>query len=292
MYCHVARSLAPLGAQVGASLDGIRIQLHPNDPESVDPSLFLLVLNLSPVRMSVKMVRSGMLKHAFKTLGQKSYDMNLVNELQISAERDDVLTVLRKTKRLASKLDRQDIADWLQAERAGYVPGQCVPDYRKVVTTLAYNTNGYIPSGYGYFTNGIKDLHSFDMTEPLPVKISISSILAWIESLTKGESIYFPIPEGTDYSRELHSVIRFNPMFAHKITFLLRLNDSQIRAIPEQIKDKVLDWACALESAGVTGEGMSFNAREKEIAHSITFNISNSHIEQLNNSGTNQRNCK
>jgi hypothetical protein len=27
-----------------------------------------------------------------------------VNELQVSAEQDDVLTVLRKTKRLASKL--------------------------------------------------------------------------------------------------------------------------------------------------------------------------------------------
>ena len=32
--------------------------------------------------------------------------MNLVNELQVSAENDDVLTVLRKTMRLASKLNR------------------------------------------------------------------------------------------------------------------------------------------------------------------------------------------
>lgn len=37
--------------------------------------------------------------------------MSLVNELQDSAGSEDVLTVLRKTKRLASKLDRQDIAD-------------------------------------------------------------------------------------------------------------------------------------------------------------------------------------
>lgn len=224
-----------------------------------------------------------------RILGQKRYAVSLVNELQASTERDDVVTVLRKTKRLASKLDRQDIADWLQAEQAGYVPGQPVPDYRKVVTTLAYNTNGYIPAGYGYLMNGIEDLHLFDITEPFQVKNSISGILTWIEGLTMGDAIYFPIPEGTDYSRALHSVIRFNPMFAHKITFLLRLNDSQIKSIPDQIKDKVLDWACALERAGVTGEGMSFNAKEKEKAHSVTFNISNSHIEQLSNSGTNQR---
>ena len=78
-------------------------------------------------------------------------------------------------------------------------------------------------------------------------------------------------------------------MFADQITFLLHLNSCQIRAIPEQIKDRVLDWACALESVGVTGDGLSFSAKEKEIAHSVTINISDSHIEQLNNSGTNQR---
>src|SRR5579862_7316069 len=83
-------------------------------------------------------------------------DVNLVNELQVSAENDDVLTVLRKTKRLASKLDRQDIADWLQAEQAGYAQSQAVPDYRKIVTTLAYNTNGFIPAGYGRMMKGVE----------------------------------------------------------------------------------------------------------------------------------------
>jgi len=63
--------------------------------------------------------------------------MNLINELQASAENDDVLTALRKAKRLASKLERQDIAVWLQAEQGGYAPGQPVPEYRKIHTTLA-----------------------------------------------------------------------------------------------------------------------------------------------------------
>jgi hypothetical protein len=43
--------------------------------------------------------------------------MNLVDELQVSAESDDVLTVLRKAKKLASKLERNDIAEWLEAEQ-------------------------------------------------------------------------------------------------------------------------------------------------------------------------------
>jgi hypothetical protein len=42
--------------------------------------------------------------------------MNLIKKPQVSAEWDDLLTVLRKTKRLASKLGRRHIAEWLQNE--------------------------------------------------------------------------------------------------------------------------------------------------------------------------------
>jgi hypothetical protein len=193
---------------------------------------------------------------------------------------------------LASKLDRPDIADWLQAEQGGYVSVQSLPEYRKIGTTLAYHTNGYVPAGYGYLRNGVEDLPSYDLAAPMHVRDSISTILSWIESLKVGNAMYFPIPEGGDYSRAIRRVIRVHPMFAQQLTFSLHLNDAQIKAVPEQIKDKVLDWACALEAAGVTGEGLSFSAEEKQIAHAITFNISDSHIEQLNNLGTNQRGDK
>ena len=43
----------------------------------------------------------------------------------------------------------------------------------------------------------------------------------------------------------------------------MRLNVTQVMAIPEQIKDKVLDWACDLESAGVFGEGLSFTQKRE-----------------------------
>jgi len=218
--------------------------------------------------------------------------MNLVNELQVSAEKDDVLTVLRKTKRLASKLNRQDIAEWLRSEQSGYTDGQSVPDYRKIGTTLAYKTNGYIPAGYGHLMNGIEDLHSCDLTAPAHLRDSISTVLSWIEGLNKGEGIYHPIAEGSDCSRAIRSVVHFHPMFARQITLMLHLNGCQIRGIPEQIKDKALEWACALEAAGVTGDGLSFSSKEKQIADSINFNIINSHIEQLTNSGTNRRGNK
>src|SRR5579864_331264 len=88
----------------------------------------------------------------------KEDKMNLVNELQVSAEQDDVLTVLRKTKRLASKLGRQDISEWLRFEHDGYPVDKSVPDYRKIAITFAYKTNGYIPAGYGLLRNGTEEL--------------------------------------------------------------------------------------------------------------------------------------
>lgn len=213
--------------------------------------------------------------------------MNLINELQVSAENDDVLTVLRKTKRLASKLERQDIAAWLQAEQGGYDSGDAVPEYRRVATTLAYNTNGYIPAGFGMLMRGVQDLPACGMEFPFPVTASISTVLTWIEHDARG--IYYPIEAGSESSEIIRRTFQFNPMYAGQITFLMHLNGSQIKAIPEHTKDRVLDWACALERAGVTGENLSFSVEEKQIASDVTFNIIGSTIEQLNNAGTNRK---
>jgi hypothetical protein len=213
--------------------------------------------------------------------------MSLVNELQDSAGSEDVLTVLRKTKRLASKLDRQDIADWLQAEQLGYAPEQTVSQYRMIANRLCYNTNGYIPAGYGMLAKGIQALPHCDLDMPMPVREPISTVLAWIDHGARG--VYNVIAEGSESSELIRQAFQFNPMFADQLTFLFHLDSSQIKAIPEQIKDKVLDWALALERAGVTGEGMTFSKEEKQIGHSVTFNITDSMIGQLSNSGTNHR---
>jgi hypothetical protein len=214
--------------------------------------------------------------------------MNLVNELQVSAEKDDVLTVLRKTKRLASKLDRQDIAEWLQSEQEGYAKDKTVPDYRKVGTSLVYDSNGYLPAGYGMLMRGIQEIPSYGLAQPIWVRDSISTIMSWIDGIKSGAGIFNKV-EGTECGALIRKHIRFDPDFEHQIRLMLRLNDSHILAIPEQIKDKVLDWACNLEAAGVTGDGMTFSTEQKQIAHSVTFNLHNCQVDQLNNMGTNQR---
>jgi hypothetical protein len=152
--------------------------------------------------------------------------MNLVNELQVSAEQDDVLTVLRKTRRLASKLNRDDISEWLDAEQNGYPENRNVPDYRNIGVTLAYNTNGPVPDGYGRTVNGVQSLPYSGSDPRVPVGAPLSAVMTWIADLDKGEQgIYQVADEAMD--RVLRSMYHFHPMFAHQISFMLRLNDSE-----------------------------------------------------------------
>jgi AbiTii len=215
-------------------------------------------------------------------------NMNLVNELQLSAEQDDVLTVLRKTKRLASKLNRTDISDWLNAELNGYELERSLPDYRLIASTVAYNTNGYIPAGFGMMKNGIEDLPFFGNFD-VPLRESISSIVAMIDGVKSGRrsALFFNVRGEIDTMIRSH--LRIDPPYERQFTFLMRLNITQVTAIPDQIKDKVLDWACALEAAGVLGEGVSFSQKEKEIAHNVTINLKNCTVDQLSALGTNNK---
>ena len=213
--------------------------------------------------------------------------MNLVNELQVSAEREDVLTVLRKAQRLASKLGRKDITEWLKYEQEGYPSGHEVPEYRKVGTVLAYNSNGYLPAGYGRIKSGIEDVPGVDFAPDHWVRESISDLLASGDQMGGSRGLYVPIGRGSEEERMLLRVINVNPEFSHQISFLLRLNPSQVKAIPEKVKNRVLTWACDLEAAGVYGENMSFSSDEKRIGRSTSIHIYDSKIHQLTGEGNN-----
>lgn len=205
--------------------------------------------------------------------------MDLVNELQISAERDDVLTVLRKARRLASKLGVSSIDHWLESEQNGYSQTDKLPNYRVLLGTLVYRTNGPIPYGFGYNVNGI-----LPISEDKPIRQCIwESIAEVTETVSRcgDSSLYVTAREQATLRR------MFDHHIADQFTFMIRISKCQYTAIPERVKDTVLDWACQLERNGIVGKDMSFNPEERSKAESITFNISGSSIGQLNNMGTN-----
>jgi hypothetical protein len=213
--------------------------------------------------------------------------MGLVNELQESAERDDVVTVLRKAKRVSSKLGLSDISEWLTHEQDGYPDGAELPAYRRVRITLCYDTNGFVPAGFGYRKRGIEPLPDLGVGAlDVPVGEPINTVAEWVKSLNGKNHVHMTIaPEIAD---QLRNVLDSNdPGLLNRITFLSRLSDSDLSNIPEQVKNRILDWACKLETAGVTGDGQSFTSQERSAAQHVVFNIYNSTIDQLNNGGTN-----
>ena len=210
--------------------------------------------------------------------------MDLVNELQVSAERDDVLTVLRKARRLASKLKVDDINAWLRSEQNGYDGSVEIPAYRTVKGSLCFNTNGPIPVGYGMTGNGIMHYPGGILVDS-PMNDSMSELISLVESTRDGRNGLFLQMHDPDVLGNLRQMI--HPRLANQVTFMLKMSVQQVQAIPEAVKDRVLDWACELERRGILGTGMTFDAAEVARAGDVTFNISGSSVGQLSNMGKN-----
>jgi AbiTii len=217
--------------------------------------------------------------------------MNLVNELQQSAVSDDVFVVLRNTMRLASKLNRTDIGEWLSAELSGYKSDQTLPPYRVVDAIIGFRTTGPSSPGFGFDAGSITPLPPVRVIQ-FPIVDSISTITQVINDLigNNDKCLCCSAEEGSA-SREVirPHIAEIDGPLAQHITFLVSLNHRQIRAIPDRIKDTILRWALDLEAAGVKGDGISFSEEERRISQTVIFNINRSIVGQLTTSGTNQQ---
>lgn len=49
----------------------------------------------------------------------------------------------------------------------------------------------------------------------------------------------------------------------------ISLSAVQVRALIEAVRDRVLDWALALDEAGIQGDGMSFTSQEQQQAQQV-----------------------
>ena len=199
-----------------------------------------------------------------------------------------MLIVLRNTRRLASKLDRNDISEWLEAELSGYKCDRDLPEYRVVDAMIGFNVTGPVPPGFGILTGGMTPMPPMRCLR-FPIIEPISAIVPVINNLSSEKCLYRSAEEGSTSRAEIgRHIAEVNGPLFQQITFLLYLNQGQVKAIPDRIKDTILKWALALEAAGVKGDGISFSAAEKQISQNVIFNFSNSIVGQVTNSGTNQ----
>jgi hypothetical protein len=198
--------------------------------------------------------------------------MGIVNELQSSAEVDDVLTLIRKAKRVASKLVRDDISKWLGCEQNGYTKSEDLPDYRRIPSEFAYDTNGYIPAGYGMAKSGITRIGKMGMDIRIPISDSIGAVMDLIEKADSGKGNLFH-PCSSDTSRTIKALFKSPfPEIIDQIVIMHQLDMPSVKDIPNQVKNRILDWALDLERAGIHGEDHTFTQTERTMAESVTFN--------------------
>jgi hypothetical protein len=191
---------------------------------------------------------------------------SLVLELQRDALDPNVRVsdLLRKAVVVATKLGVVELKEWAQKELAGYEGARAVPPYRKVKGRLsAHNPyRGWIPVMIADST----------LQKRLESRDSGSSI-SELEDLCKqpdekGGVLHMPLPH--DLLRQVFGNTREFQMGLHPT---LLVGQSSVRAILDAVRNEVLRWSLALESQGILGDGMTFSAKEKEKASSVTYHI-------------------
>ena len=179
----------------------------------------------------------------------------LIPELIAMASDPAVATsdLLRKAKVAASRLQQTESAAWLQYELDGYDTFDGLPEYRR-------------PRG------ALHVIHSGDLTIPLQVED------AWLAERLSITPLNNPLRELEAMMAAGASVrIRRPPEQALQLQQLLNTNFEPVIALThgqlagclDAIRNRVLDWALALEAAGIQGEGMTFTTQEQQQAQQV-----------------------
>lgn len=171
-----------------------------------------------------------------------------------------VNSILRKAKVIASKLDLDELKQWIDSELNGY---DCalkdLPEHRKGVGQPKFFNpyNGWCPiqTADDWFGNMLRTVY---------LRQSISEI----EHLANGGK------SGTllmNYNPKIEETIQEQLPMRMQVA----LHFSKVEAVSalDFVRNKTLDWTLELENRGITGEGLSFGESEKREAHMVTNHI-------------------
>lgn len=193
---------------------------------------------------------------------------SLIEELQAQALDPSIPIndLLRKAKVVAEKLDIAELREWVDRELNGYGPTDQYPEYRKI---------------HGEF-QAFNPYHGWQ-----PIIFPNPEGLGW---LFEPRLINSPVGELDTASGDGDFAFTLQPnVKAHLVKSLeyptdvrCLLNRMAILAIPEHVRNKILEWSIRLEKAGVRGEGLSFSPKEKQQAHGVSISIQGN-VENLSN---------
>jgi hypothetical protein len=175
-----------------------------------------------------------------------------------------VSAILRKAKAIASKLDLQELVEWFDQELNGYTCSMMdLPDHRKVggapkfwnpyhgwCPIVAQSENWSDLLGTGYLPNPIAQLEE------------------WASK--SGGTLTYRYPHVIQEALQESGDMPFEAV--------MHMSTSQVASALDFVRNKVLDWTLALEKRGITGEGFSFNKKQKEEAVAVTNHIYSSSV--------------
>jgi AbiTii len=163
-----------------------------------------------------------------------------------------VSTLLRKALIVAKKLDVPDVPQWIEKELSGYAGDDTLPTHRVVQGEVkAKSPRGWISVQFP--TNKLEETISRQK-----IYHSVAQIEAFIHS---DDNI-----AGRHPAEALSSLRR---MYGYKAEFMCFVDKTNLQAIIDEIRTRILQWALDLDKAGIRGEGMSFTGSEKEKAQAI-----------------------
>lgn len=182
----------------------------------------------------------------------------IVIELQkdIIENKMDIVSILRKGKLIAAKLNLNDFSRWLDLELNGYSNYSDIPEYRMVI--------GEIKAKSPYY-GLIPVMMSNSISEQLNKRKLFNSISELLSLSEKQGSIIVSLPG--DISKALceNSGVNYPCYFVFGNNYLI--------GIINNVKNRLLEWCLKLEKVGVLGEEYEFNENEIEQAKKIPQDI-------------------
>jgi hypothetical protein len=163
---------------------------------------------------------------------------------------------------VAAKLEILDVPEWVSKELSGYTDHNSLPSYRTVhgrVMTRNWG-GGWLPVQFP--TNELQNQLS---------EQAVYASAAELEGLSKQDGkLRF------GFAPELQQLLQ--TAFQHDSEFACFIERARLDAILDEIRNRVLHWAIALDKAGIRGAGLSFTGEEKERAHHVVFHADSGHI--------------
>jgi len=195
---------------------------------------------------------------------------SLVQEIQHDAldPKIGVSDLLRKALVISTKLKISEDTAWIKAELSGYAGDAELPDYRDL-RGLPQVHNPY----HGYLPFNMPAEMEKEFCK-LPMGFSVAEVEALLRGAENELRFSFP-PRVTAYFLK-HMEVQMQPS--------LFISKSVFHGVLDTVRNRVLQWALNLESAGVVGDGLSFSPTEVSAAKhvtNITNNIGAMHNSQL-----------